>query len=318
MKFLKDIDIKPGLRVFVRCDLDVPLENGVVLETFRLDAALHTLKYLLEKKTSLVIAGHLGRPEGTYNESLSTKHLKPYFDENLGSSNYSLLENLRFDPREEKNDPAFARELSEKAEVYVNECFATSHREHASIVGVPKLLPAYAGLCLEKEVTTLSKALESPQRPLVAIVGGAKAESKVPVITRFLEVCDHVLVGGKISRDIQMTPSEKLHLAADFTSDGLDIGPQAIEEFASFIKEASSVIWSGPLGVYEKGFTAGTQAVAEAVIESKAFSVIGGGDTIAVMRRIGLLDAFNFVSTGGGAMLEFLVNGTLPGLEVLN
>jgi len=227
------------------------------------------------------------------------------------------LENLRFNFGEEKNDAAFAQELASKADVYVNECFSTSHRAHASFVGVPKLLPSFAGFRLMEEVNTLKNILDNPTRPLVAVVGGAKVETKGPAVTKFLEICDCVLVGGKLAHAFSTVSSDHLLVAHDFSNNGFDIGPKAIATFVDIIKTAKSVIWAGPLGLCEEGYLEGTQSVAAAIIESCAFSVVGGGDTIAALKGLGLLSKFSFVSTGGGAMLEFLIKGNLPGLEAL-
>jgi phosphoglycerate kinase len=200
----------------------------------------------------------------------------------------------------------------------VNESFATSHRDAASITGVASLLPSYAGLRLEQEVETLSKIMMSPKRPFVAIVGGVKIESKKPVISRFLQVCDHVLVGGKIGLGWKEPVPDNLLLPSDYTQNQTDIGEQTITAFKKVLSGAGSVIWSGPLGHCEAGFDKGTKEVALAIIDSGAYAVIGGGDTVATLNELGYLDKFDFVSTGGGAMLQFLVEGTLPGIEALN
>jgi len=320
VKSLSSAKVTFRTKVFVRADLDVPVKDGRVMETYRLECLLSTLKYLLSKKAEIVIAGHMGRPKGTFVEELSTTQLKPFFDKNLGEETYTLLENLRFDPRERENDPEFAKELAEKADLYVNECFSSCHREHVSIVGIPKLLPSFAGFHLEKEVSTLSQVLKDPRRPLIAIVGGAKLESKAPAVQKFLESCDFVLVGGKIALEYSQkndSPNQKLILATDYVSNGLDIGPKTVAKFAEHIKKAGTIVWSGPMGLYEEGHTEGTKSVAQAVLESGAFSVVGGGDTISDLQDLGVLDKFSFVSVGGGALLEFLIKGTLPGLEVL-
>jgi phosphoglycerate kinase len=324
MKSLSEAPIKQGTRVLVRIDMDVPLENGKILETFRLDNVIHTLKYIVNAGGFPVIAGHIDKPDGKFDEAMSTKHLLPYFVENLGMGNFELLENLRFDPREEKNDPGFAKELAGKAELYVNESFATSHRKHASIVGVPKHLPSFMGLRLEEEIKTLSSILEigknkeSPMRPLVAVIGGAKLESKKPVISKFLEMADNVLVGGKIGLDWKEATPENLHLPTDYAEDEKDIGEKTAEEFVGIIMNASTVVWAGPMGMYENpDFIKGTGEIAHAMIETTATTIIGGGDTIAALNKIGMLDEIDFVSSGGGAMLAFLANENLPGIEAL-
>lgn len=321
MKSLKFANIKKDTRVFVRCDLDVPLKDNTILDDFRLQALLPSLKYIISHGGIPVIAGHLGRPKGTYNKNLSTDILKEFFNFNLGKDKYVLLENLRFDKREKENDVSFAKELAAKADIYVNESFATCHREHASIVSVPTLLPSYAGLHLEKEVKTLKDMIEKPRRPFVAVIGGAKVESKGPVIKKLLGTCDFVLVGGKIAleyKDFLNINNPKLKLATGYIPSKLDISQETIKEFNSIIKTANSIIWAGPMGLYEEGYTKGTKGIAESIVNSNAFSIIGGGDTVADVRDLGLSNKFSFVSTGGGAMLDFLIKGTLPGLKVLN
>lgn len=318
MKSLDDLNVTNGLKVLVRCDLDVPFDSfGNIADTFRLDKGLSTLQYLGEKGAHILIAGHIGRPKGQYVEALSIEKLRSYFEDKLQGFSFELLENLRFDSREKANDLSFARELSEKADVYVNNCFAVSHRSHASVVGITKFLPSYAGSLLEEEVFVLRDVLKSPKRPLLAVVGGAKIETKASVVFKFLEICDLVLVGGKIANDLKGEHNSKLLLAPDLTADGYDIGPLAIEKFTEALASASSVIWSGPMGFYEEGHLLGTQKVAEAIISSGAFSVVGGGDTVASLKALELLESFSFVSTGGGAMLDFLIEGNLPALEAL-
>lgn len=389
MKSIKQANIQKGTRVFVRCELDVPIKSGMVLETFRLDQMLETLQYVLSRGAHLVLGGHIGRPKGAYNASLSTQQLLPYFNDKLNTSAFTnkstsntpsilstygtseraeahipttlpafeLLENLRFDPREEDNDPEFASELAKKADIYVNESFATCHRAHASIVGVPALLPSYAGFRLEKEVSSLEKVLVDPKRPLVVIIGGAKLESKKPLIDKFLGLADVVLVGGKLGLEwqgldstqvqghkkipdnqavpgiavssaqsqnlqtsalIQTSISTAIHTPIDYAPNNLDIGPATIAQYSEIISHAKTVLWAGPLGLFEDArYSAGTHAIAQAITNSNAFSVAGGGDTINAINKFNLFNKFSFISTGGSAMLEFLVNGTLPGLEVL-
>ncbi len=318
MHSLKNLNLQPGTKVFVRVDLDVPLDTaGNPLETFRLDMALPTLQYIIKAKAVPVIAGHIGRPGGKIVESLSTKYLNPYFDQALGKGSYELLENLRFSEGEEANSADFAKELAAHASIYVNESFATSHRAHASIVGVPALLPAYAGLRLSEEVEQLSGILSDPKRPFTAIIGGAKLESKLPIISKFLEVADYVLVGGKLASQWQSAVPEHLVLATDYVAEGKDIGSQTVAQFEAVIAQSQSIVWAGPLGLYEEGYLEGTHQIAQAIIDHSVYCVVGGGNTIEALQQIHLLDKFTFVSTGGGAMLEFLINGNLPGLEVL-
>ncbi len=319
MKCVNQAQIGKGTRVLVRCDLDVSVKEGVVVEPFRLDSALPTLKYIVDKGGLPIICGHVGRPKGKADPALSTSQLKPYFDANLGHA-YELLENLRFDEREEADDADFVKELADKADLYVNESFATCHRKASSITGVAKLLPAYAGFQLVKEVDSLKKVLENPARPLVAIIGGAKIESKKPVIQKFAQLADAVLVGGRLALEEPIT-IDKVFCPKDYV-DNKDIGPLTLEGWRDMIINAKTVVWAGPMGLFEeKTYAVGTKQVAEFIIESVArgsFALAGGGDTVTALNRFGLFHKFSFVSTGGSAMLDFLVDGTLPGIEALN
>lgn len=319
MKSILDAQISSGTRVFVRLDLDVPIEDNNIENTFRLDKALKTLNYIIEKGGIPVIAGHIGRPKGSQDPALSTNILKNYFDEKLGIENYELLENLRFNPGEEKNSKEFASKLSQKAEIYINESFATCHREHASMVGVPKILPAFAGFRLEEEVRNLSKIAGSADKPFVAIIAGIKLESKKPAINKFVEIADQVLVGGTLGLSWNEETPSNLHLPTDYATDNKDIGPQTIETYKKILSKAKTVLWAGPVGMWEnEKFATGTQEIAKAVVATDSFKVAGGGDTVAALTALGFIDQFSFVSTGGGAMLKFLVDETLPALEVLN
>jgi phosphoglycerate kinase len=322
MQKLQEAQIHPRAKVFVRCDLDVPIENGKILERYRLDAALETLNYIKEKGALPIIAGHIGRPGGVYEEKLSTKNLFPYFNDKLGENNFELLENLRFDLGEEQNDETYAKEMAMRADIYVNECFSTSHRKHASFVLLPRLLPRFAGFRLQKEVETLGTLVRSAQKPFVGIVGGAKLEDKMPVINKLLTICDTLLLGGKVSSSWNDIIPRNLILPSD-SVDEKDIGPQTIEKFISVISTAKTVLWAGPLGVYEEekyinGTTKIASLISKLTKDRQLKSVIGGGDTITALERVGLLNSFSFVSTGGGAMLQFLAEGTLPGIEALN
>lgn len=318
MKSIEKVDMRSGTKVLVRCDLDVPLIDGRIQDTFRLDHLLPTLNFLKQKQAKIIIMGHIDRPEGTYVDELSTTHLNNYFIEKLGLGGFELLENLRFDPREEENSEGFAEELSKKADIYINESFGNCHREHTSIVGVPKILESYAGFRLLEELDNLGKVLGNPERPFIAIVGGAKVETKKPLVDKFIQIADQVLVGGKIGLNWGEVVSKKLYLPVDYLGDNKDIGKKTVSEYKSCIGLAKTVVWSGPLGMFEDGnFSRGTEEIAKAISNSDGFTLIGGGDTIAAVKRNGLLDSFSFVSTGGSAMLEFLVKGNLPGLEVL-
>ena len=321
MKSIKEANIFDGLRILVRADLDVPIENGVVLEPYRLEQSLPTLKHIVERRGMPVIIGHIGKPDGHFKDELSTKHLKPFYDKALGVNNYELLENLRFDPGEEKNDPDFIKKLAQYGAIYVNDSFAVCHRKHASIVGLPTIMPAYAGIELENEVDALSKVLVNPQKPLVAIVGGAKIESKLPTITNLLKYADTVLVGGRIGLEWKQEVPANLVLPIDYAEEQKDIGAETIALFVKILKDAKTIVWAGPMGAYENDkFMQGTKEIAETIAhasENGAFSVIGGGDTIAAIDKTGLLNKLSFISTGGGAMLEFLAKGTLEGIEAL-
>jgi phosphoglycerate kinase len=323
MQSLTDANIKQGIRVFVRCDIDVPIENKVIGETYRLDNLLPTLKYIIEKCGIPVIAGHIGKPEGIFSEELSTKQLIPYFNENLGENKYEILENLRFDSREEQNDDTFAKELSSKAELYINESFATSHREHASIVGITRYLPSYAGFRLQKEIETLDKIITTPDKPLVIIIGGIKLESKLPVIDKFIQKADYILLNSLLSSSWSKEVPQNLILASNSSLESKDLDQETIEKYKQILDKAKTILWAGPLGMYEKEeYIVGTREIAnkiaEVTQEKSVFSLIGGGDTIAAVNKVGNLDKFSFVSTGGGAMLEYLAEGTLPGIKALN
>ncbi len=338
---LTDFDFR-GKKVLVRADLDVPLKEGIIEDDSRIREALPTIQYLLDHAAKVILLGHLGRPEGKVVEDLRMRPValklielleaetKPlgaklakleFKNEKteiyLLSENLKLLENLRFDPREESNDPEFAKERASLGDFYVNEAFATSHREHASIVGLPKLLPHAAGFHFFKEVENLSKAIENPKKPLVLIIGGAKPETKLPLAFEFAKKADLVLVGGTlIKKESQENPPNVLF--ATLTNDGFDIEEESIKKFSDIIKTAGTIIWSGPMGKYEEErWSAGTKGVAQAVAECPGFKLVGGGDTIAALKKFNLLDKMDYVSTAGGAMLEYLAKGTLPGIEAL-
>src|SRR3989344_1206856 len=319
MKSISEADITTGTRVFVRCDLDIAMKNGEINETYRLEADIPTLKLIIDRGGIPIIAGHMGRPGGKYVEEFSTKQLKPFFDKELGMGNYELLENLRFDPREEENSAEFAKELIQKtgAQIYVNESFTTAHRAHTSTTQLPKLLPAYAGLRLLEEVRVLGGLLKNPKRPLVMIAGGAKLATKKPVIKKLLTIADEVLVGGRIGMEWTEEKPKNLHVPVDYVDD-FDIGKETINQFAEIVSTAKTIIWAGPMGKYEdEKYIVGTELLAEEVIASDAYTVVGGGDIIAALRDLELLDLFGYVSVGGGAMLDFLERGNLPALEVL-
>jgi phosphoglycerate kinase len=322
MRSIKEAEIKHGTRVFVASDLDVSIEFGKILDTFRLDCMLPTLKYIIEKGGYPVIGGHIGRPKGKVVAELSTELLRPFFDKHLGVGKYELLENLRFDPREEEGNEEYAQDLSGLADIYVNEVFSTSHRKDASIVGVPKYIPAFAGLRLEQEIKNLSELSSNAQKPFIVIIGGAKLEDKKVVVSRFVEIADYVLVGGKIGLQWEAELPQNLIIPTDYVGDGKDIGPETIKEYSRIISTAKTILWAGPMGMYENpNFMNGSKSIASAVVtatKNGAHSVVGGGDSVEVLTMLDLRDGVSFVSTGGGAMLDYLAYGTLAGIEALS
>ncbi len=329
MKFLKEESIT-AKKVIVRGDLDVPLENGQIEDATRIEKTVGTLKNLLNNQNQIFLISHVGRPKGR-DQNFSFKLLLPKLEELLGEKvafkedfdqpaegKIVLLENLRFWPEEEANDPEFAKKLASFGEIYVNECFSVAHRNHASVAFLPTFLPCYAGLELGMEVTELQKILENPERPLVAIIGGAKLETKLPAITNLAKVADKVLVGGRLMFELGETTLPENVLVATDNIDQKDIGPESVELFKKEIDKAKMIVWNGPLGLFEeKEYSLGTKKVAKMVADSVAYSLVGGGDTIAALKEIGMLDKVDFVSVGGGAMLEFLEGKKLPALVAL-
>ena len=309
-----------GKRVLLRVDYNVPMETGRVLDDSRMRATLPTITLLRDRGVAkIILATHLGRPDGKVVEDLRTAPLFEHLKTLVTTSDIEMLENLRFNPGEEANDPAFAAELASHADVYVDDAFAAAHRAHASIVGVAKLLPAYAGLLIEKEIAELSKAL-MPPKPSLAIVGGVKLETKLPLIEKLAPLYDTVLVGGALANELKDHAANVL-----LPEDGLpqyekmlDIGPKAKAAWVEEIKKSAFVLWNGPVGMYEKKeYSVGTDAIAQAIAESGVHAVIGGGDTDEALAKFAFDPEKVFISTGGGAALEFLTAGTLPGLEVL-
>ena len=340
-KTLKEAQVS-GKRVILRADLDVPLKDGQIGEDYRLRALVPTLKYLLNQKARVLIIGHAGRPTSAKASAgkpgmhvvpeLSLKPVADYLGDLLGreveffdnysllSVNYSLamLENLRFWPGEEANDPDFAKKLASIGDLYVNDAFAASHRAHASIAGVPELLPAYAGLRLEEEVKELGGVLETRCRLLVFVLGGAKTETKAPLVPAFAAVADAVLLGGRLMFMPELNKIPKVVFPVD-DLDTFDIGEKSIHLFTDSIKNAQTVVWNGPMGRWEEErYVAGTRAIAAALAESPAKTIVGGGDTIAALSAFGLLEKMKYISMGGGAMLEFLAGEKLPGLVALD
>ena len=384
MKTLKDFDFKDK-KVLVRCDFNVPIRNGEILDDFRIQKTLPTINYLKQNKAKIILISHLDQPE-SQNKKYSLKPIARSLEKLLGekvkflnaclgkkvktkinklkTGQILLLENLRFEKGEVENDEKFARALAELADLYVGEAFGVSHRNHASVASLPKLLPHFAGLLLENEVATLQKVKEGPARPLVIIIGGIKISSKIKVIESFLKKADHLLFGGQIANIILRVkgisigkpwPTEgvvqkiekmnltdiKVHLPVDVvvspdetgeiyireTGPGnvrkeesvFDIGPETIRSFTNIINEGRTIVWSGPLGLAEnKNFRKGSREIAQAIARNhQAFTLVGGGDTIFLLKEFNLRDKFSHISTGGGAMLAFLAGEKLPGIEAL-
>jgi phosphoglycerate kinase len=329
-------------RVLVRADLNVPLDDGRVADDTRIRASLPTLQYLLDQEAKEVaVCSHLGRPKGP-DPAFSMTPVARRLRELLADERIDVLENTRFEPGETKNDPEFSRRLADDYDLFVEDAFGSVHRAHASTVGVAELLPAYAGLLLERELTELGKLLGEVERPFVLVSGGAKVEDKLGVLRNLGGKADTVLVGGKMAEELRdgsplgfpvELPSDVVAAAA-FEEDaevkvvpynalpegwlGLDIGPETRERFAAAIAAARTIFWNGPMGVFEwSRFAEGTKAVAEAVAEVDAFSVVGGADSIRALNELGLLDRVSWASTGGGAALELLEGRELPGVAII-
>jgi len=389
---IKDLD-PAGKRVFIRVDFNVPLKDGVIGDDTRIRATLPTIQYALDKGASAVIlASHLGRPKGKPNPQFSLRPVADRLSQLLGrpvtfaedcigdaaaaavrtaqaGGHVVLLENLRFHPEEEKNDAAFAKSLASLADLYVDDAFGAAHRAHASVEGITHVLPrAAAGLLMEQELRYLGHALESPERPFVAIIGGAKVSDKLEVIENMLAKVDRLIIGGAMAytffksrgmpvgkslvEDDKLDAARKIeavaaakkialalpvdHVVADKLDAGaaaeilkvgdtaigdrmgLDIGPATIKAYEGLLADAKTVVWNGPMGVFEiDKFAAGTNAVAKAVANVKGTTIIGGGDSIAAIKKAGLADRITHISTGGGASLEFLGGRTLPGVAAL-
>ena len=388
-KTVEDIDVK-GKKVLVRCDFNVPFDaEGNISDPKRINEALKTIKYLVDHQAKVILCSHLGRPKGEFDMKYSLAPVAEYLSKALGQEvkmakdvigesaksiaaslkdgEVELIENVRFHKEEEKNDPAFAKELASLAEIYVNDAFGTAHRAHASTAGVADYLPAVCGYLIQKEITIMGGALADPKRPFVAILGGAKVSDKIGVITNLLDKVDTLIIGGgmaytfmnalgysigtsicesdkvELAKDIMAKAKEKgvnflipqdNVVATEYKADaefkpvdsdnipdgwmGLDIGEKTAKLFADAIKNAGTVVWNGPMGVSEwPNFAKGTIAVAKAVAESDATSIIGGGDSAAV-ENLGFADKMTHISTGGGASLEFLEGKVLPGIACLN
>ena len=389
-KTILDVDVA-GKKILLRCDFNVPQdkETGAITSDKRIVAALPTIRYLLEKKAAVITCSHLGKPKGEWKTKLSLAPVAQRLSELLGQEvifakdivgedakakaaalqggQIMLLENLRFDPREEKNDPSFAEELASMAELYVSDAFGTVHRAHASTAGVAAYLPAVSGLLVAKELEVMGGALNNPKRPFVAVLGGAKVSDKIGVINNLLDKADTIIIGGGMAYTFAkaqggsigkslceedkldyaremiakaekngvklLLPSDTM-AADDFSNDakrqvvstmtipdgweGMDIGPDTIRTFCDAVKGAGTVVWNGPMGVFEfENFAAGTRAMAQALADSGAITIVGGGDSAAAVEQMGFADKITHISTGGGASLEFLEGLELPGVACL-
>jgi phosphoglycerate kinase len=335
---VRDADVA-GKRVLVRVDFNVPLQDGRVADDTRIRAALPTIELLLARGAAeIVLCSHLGRPQRP-DPALSLHPVEVRLRELLpGDGRIRLLENTRFHPGETKNDPAYARELASLADLYVNDAFGAAHRAHGSTEGVAHVLPAYAGLLLERELEELGSLLEGPERPFVAVLGGAKVEDKIGVLRSLSERADRVLVGGKMAEEVRRGSDVDLPrdvvAAAAFEPHaearvvrwgdvpdgwlGLDIGPATRTEFAERIRGARTVFWNGPMGVFEwPRFAAGTQAIARAVASADGHTVVGGGDSVRAVEELELAERIDWISTGGGAALELLEGKELPGVAAI-
>ncbi len=388
-KTVEDLEVK-GKKVLVRCDFNVKMENGVITSDKRIVASLPTIKYLIANGAKVILCSHLGRPKGEVVPEFSLAPVAARLSELLGQEvkmakdvvgesaqalaadlkdgEVLLLENVRYEKGETKNDPELSKKFADLAELYVNDAFGSAHRAHSSTTGVADHLPAACGYLIQKEIEFIGGALENPQRPLVAILGGAKVSDKIGVITNLIDKCDTLIIGGGMAYTFMkalgyeigtsLLEADKVELAAEmmkkaeekgvkflipvdnkvgkeYAADteamvvdsdkipegwmGLDIGPKTQAMFAEAVKDAGTVIWNGPMGVSEwANFASGTVAVATAIAESGAISIIGGGDSAAAIQKLGFADKMSHISTGGGASLEYLEGKELPGIAALN
>jgi phosphoglycerate kinase len=345
LRKIQDADLD-GKKVILRVDFNVSLEKGKAKETFKIKAAQKSLDYLLSKDAKVALLSYFGRPKGNSpagEPEFSLEQLVIDAQKMLGvkikfvsdcvgekvkegmsvlrEGEVLLLENARFYPGEDKNEENLARQMAEGFEVFINDAFSQSHRNQASITGITKFLPSFAGFQLQKEILEMEKIKVGFKRPAVAIIGGAKIETKLPVIKFFENIYDYILVGGKIANealDQKINFSEKVILPVDFVDNRLDIGPETVKRFQAIIQKARTIIWNGPLGKFEEAkYSHGTMDVFQALLQSKAYKVTGGGETLEILEKNQAFAKFNFVSTGGGAMLEYLSGGTMPGVEAL-
>lgn len=343
LRSIETTEISAGQRIFLRLDLDVPLivQDGIwkVADDNRLKSSFKTIKYLIEKKVKIIMSGYIGRPEGKVDPTKSTRAVADYFcnyfpgtlhvDFSFGGkveemvralkpSQILILENLRFAKGEQENNQELASKYSSFADIYVNDAFANCHRAETSLVALPKLIPAYAGFHLQMEVETLTQVLESPQRPLFVIIGGAKIEDKLPAVKNLSDRADRIFVGGLTGCHSEIL--SKLGNKVSFDCGNPDLSFNKAKQWALEILKAKTIIWNGPLGDISHGHNVGTELIAQAVAEAThagAYSLVGGGDTEAFLRSIGLDKGISFISSGGGAMLDFLSGQNLPALEPL-
>lgn len=387
---IKNIKDLKGKRVVLRLDFNVPIKNGKIIETMRIDRVIPTIEYLRKKKAKIVILSHIGKdassslkpvvrylntlPATTYRskkiggdggrETMNVGFVPDFrtdaahkVADSLPEGGVVVFENLRLDDRETENDPEFAKYLASFGDIYVNDAFAVSHRAHASVVGITKYLPSYAGFLIADEIKHLSLALD-PQHPFLFILGGAKFDTKMPLLKKFMKSADHIFIGGILANDFlrdiglevgvsvvdsygfnltSLLKNGKIILPSDVVVKNeqskktamkhidevdvresiVDVGSETINHLAPIIKKAKLIVWNGPLGYYEGGFDKGTTLLLNAIADSKAKSIIGGGDTAVMVDKLGLADKFTFVSTGGGATLDFLADGKLPGVDAI-
>ena len=371
INYIDEVEDLKGVRVLLRLDLNVPIKNGQVVDPYRLEKIIETVDFLREREAQIIIIAHCEGKESTtllpmwkyLNGFFPVEFSQTYFTPEatqkllkLENKGVLMFENLRINPGEKENDEEFAKKISQMADIYVNDAFSVSHRNHASIVGIPKFIMHYGGLLMRQEIENLSKVFD-PKRPFVFILGGAKFDTKMPLIKKYLDKADIVFVGGALAHNIfkekgyeigksvisdgdfgipEMLLNKKLLLPIDVTikkpdgsvsfkkseevssdDDIVDAGPETINQLRTILVNAQTIVWNGPLGNYEIGFIDKTESLAEIISETKANTIVGGGDTLASIEKLNLNDKFTFISTGGGAMLDFLVNETLPGIEAL-
>jgi phosphoglycerate kinase len=353
MRSIKQIKNVKGKTVLLRVDFNVPVKNGKVEDDFRIVKALPTIRFLQKRGAKIILITHLGK-----NGTASLKPvIKCFFTiSKIAKNRVTFFDNIRKFPGEMKNDPAFAKKLSTLGDIYVNDAFSVSHREHASIVSLPKYIPSFAGFQFEEEVKNLSHAFRKTKHPFLFILGGAKFSTKIPLIKKYLKLADYVFIGGALLDDFlkakgyeigqslvsdtnygigKLLKNKKLILPADVVVESgkklinkkanevkkneiiLDIGEKAVKNLAQFIKKSKLILWNGPLGKYEDRGAKATKKILKLVANSKSESIIGGGDTVTLISKMKMEKKFSFVSTGGGATLDFLANGTLPGIKAL-